>query len=118
MKQDYSVKDILNAVDDILTTKISEKQIQNETKDILNAVDGILKLQNIEYPSKKIIDQKSIKINDNKKIFENFVPKKENLNKLETKNENLNKKENKKKYDLLVINNAKDVLILNRIIFK
>ncbi|MEY3811433.1 MAG: hypothetical protein RIT11_511, partial [Pseudomonadota bacterium] len=27
-------------------------------------------------------------------------------------------KDNKKKYDLMVINNAKDVLILNRIIFK
>ena len=26
--------------------------------------------------------------------------------------------ESKKKYDLLVVNNAKDILILNRIIFK
>ena len=35
------------------------------------------------------------------------------------KNLNIKKKDEiKKKYDLLVVNNAKDILILNRIIFK
>ena len=36
------------------------------------------------------------------------------INDLESKKEN----KTKKKYDLLVVNNAKDILILNRIIFK
>jgi len=95
MKQDYSVNDILNAVDDILKakpTQQSSKKIANEipVKDILSAVDNILKVKPIQEPVKKIINNQS--------------QKKEN--------------EIKKKYDLLVVNNAKDILILNRIIFK
>ena len=109
MKQDYSVKDILNAVDDILkvkSTKEPKKEIRDEipVKDILNAVDNILKIKPIQQSTKKIINQVSVK-NDNKNKF---------INKQESQKEN----EMKKKYDLLVINNAKDVLILNRIIFK
>ena len=47
MKQDYSVNDILNAVDDILKakpTQQSSKKIANEipVKDILIAVDNVL----------------------------------------------------------------------------
>ena len=109
MKQDYSVKDILNAVDDILKVKSTQeqkKEIKDEipVKDILNAVDNILKIKPIQQSTKKIINQVSVK-NDNKNKF---------INKQESQKEN----EMKKKYDLLVINNAKDVLILNRIIFK
>ena len=53
MKQDYSVKDILNAVDDILKVKSaqeSKKKIANEipVTDILNAVDNILKVKPIQ----------------------------------------------------------------------
>ena len=80
MKQDYSIKDILNAVDYILTAK----PIKDSTT--------------------KIINQVSIKNESAKKLMSNSEFKKEN--------------EVKKKYDLMVINNAKDVLILNRIIFK
>ena len=80
MKQDYSIKDILNAVDYILTAK----PIKDSTKKIKNQV--------------------SIKNESAKKLMSNSEFKKEN--------------EVKKKYDLMVINNAKDVLILNRIIFK
>lgn len=109
MMQDYSVKDILNAVDDILKVKSTQepkKEIKDEipVKDILNAVDNILKIKPIQQSTKKIINQVSVK-NDNKNKF---------INKQESQKEN----EMKKKYDLLVINNAKDVLILNRIIFK
>ena len=80
MKQDYSIKDILNAVDYILTAK------------------------HIKDSTKKIKNQVSIKNESAKKLMSNSEFQKEN--------------EVKKKYDLMVINNAKDVLILNRIIFK
>ena len=109
MKQDYSVKDILTAVDNILNVKSaqeSKKKITNEipVKDILSAVDNILKIKPIQEPVKKIIKEVTIKKDDVKKIINNQTQKKEN--------------EMKKKYDLLVVNNAKDILILNRIIFK
>jgi len=109
MKQDYSVKDILNAVDDILKvkpTQESKREIANEipVKDILNAVDNILKVKSIQDPAKKIINEFSAKNEGAKKLINNMESKKEN--------------KIKKKYDLLVINNAKDILILNRIIFK
>ena len=108
MKQDYSVKDILNAVDEILKVKSTQepkKEIKDEipVKDILNAVDNILKIKPIQQSTKKNLNQTLIK--------------NENKNKLISKQEN-QKENEKKKYDLLVINNAKDVLILNRIIFK
>jgi divalent metal cation (Fe/Co/Zn/Cd) transporter len=109
MKQDYSVKDILNAVDDILkvkSAKESKKKIANEipVKDILNAVDNILKVKPIQESARRIINEVSTKNESPKKLINNMEPKKEN--------------EMKKKYDLLVVNNAKDILILNRIIFK
>ena len=61
MKQDYSVKDILTAVDDILnvkSTQESKKKITNEipVKDILSAVDNILKIKPIQAPAKEIIN--------------------------------------------------------------
>ena len=109
MKQDYSVKDILNAVDDILkvkSTQESKREIANEipVKDILNVVDNILKVKSIQDPAKKIINEFSEKNEGAKKLINNMESKKEN--------------KIKKKYDLLVVNNAKDILILNRIIFK
>jgi hypothetical protein len=109
MNQDYSVNEILNAVDDILKAKssqVSNKNIANEihAKDILNAVDNILKVKPIQESTKKTLNEIPIKNNDVKKTSNNQIKKKEN--------------EIKKKYDLLVVNNAKDVLILNRIIFK
>ena len=109
MKQDYSVKDILNAVDDILKVKTaqeSKKKIANEipVTDILNAVDNILKVKPIQESARKIINEVSTKNESPKKLINNMESKKEN--------------EMKKKYDLLVVNNAKDILILNRIIFK
>lgn len=109
MKQDYSVKDILNAVDDILkvkSTQESKREIANElpVKDILNAVDNILKVKSIQDPAKKIINEFSAKNEGAKKLINNMESKKEN--------------KIKKKYDLLVVDNAKDILILNRIIFK
>ena len=109
MKQDYSVKDILNAVDDILKVKYaqeSKKKIANEipVTDILNAVDNILKVKPIQESTRKIINEVSTKNESPKKLINNMESKKEN--------------EMKKKYDLLVVNNAKDILILNRIIFK
>jgi len=109
MKQDYSVKDILNAVDDILKVKSSQvlnKKIANEipVKDILIAVDNILKVKSLQSPAKKIINEIYAENNSEKKLVSNPEYKKEN--------------EMKKKYDLLVVNNAKDILILNRIIFK
>ena len=65
MKQDYSVKDILNAVDDILKVKSSQesnKKISNEipVKDILSAVDNILKVKSLQNPAKKISRQSRI----------------------------------------------------------
>ena len=109
MKQDYSVKDILNAVDDILKVKSSQesnKKISNEipVKDILSAVDNILKVKSLQNPAKKIINEIYVEKESVKKLASNLESKKEN--------------EMKKKYDLLVVNNAKDILILNRIIFK
>ena len=109
MKQDYSVKDILNAVDDILKVKSAEeskKKIANEipVKDILNAVDNILKVKPIQESARRIINEVSTKNESPKKLINNMESIKEN--------------EMKKKYDLLVVNNAKDILILNRIIFK
>jgi hypothetical protein len=53
-----------------------------------------------------IINEELIKKNEPDKIINNFENKKGLI------------KDNEKKYDLMVINNAKDVLILNRIIFK
>ena len=109
MKQDYSVKDILTAVNDILNVKSaqeSKKKITNEipVKDILSAVDNILKVKSIQAPAKEIINEIYQKNDNAKKIAKNPEHKKED--------------EMKKKYDLLVVNNAKDILILNRIIFK
>jgi hypothetical protein len=109
MKQDYSVKDILNAVEDILKvkpTQESKKKITNviPVNDILNAVDNILKVKPIQESARKIINEVSTKNESPKKLINNMESKKEN--------------EMKKKYDLLVVNNAKDILILNRIIFK
>ena len=109
MKQDYSVKDILNAVDDILKVKSSQesnKKISNEipVKDILSAVDNILKVKSLQSPAKKIINNIYVENESTKKVVRNLESKKEN--------------EMKKKYDLLVVNNVKDILILNRIIFK
>ena len=109
MKQDYSVKDILNAVDDILKVKSSQeskKKIANEipVKDILSAVDNILKVKSLRSPAKKNINEIYAENESSKKLVSNPESKKEN--------------EMKKKYDLLVVNNAKDILILNRIIFK
>ncbi len=109
MKQDYSVKDILNAVDDILKVKSnqkSKKEIANEipVKNILNTVDNVLRVYPIQESTKKIINQVFIKNDIKKKLVNNPEFKKEN--------------KIKKKYDLLVVNNAKDILILNRIIFK
>ena len=109
MKPEYSVKDILNAVDDILKVKSnqkSKKEIANEipVKDILNTVDNVLRVYPIQESTKKIINQVFIKNDITKKLVNNPEFKKEN--------------KIKKKYDLLVVNNAKDILILNRIIFK
>ena len=109
MKQDYSVKDILNAVDDILNVKSaqeSNKKIANEipVKDILSAVDNILKVKSFQSPAKKVISEIYVENDSAKKLVDNLESKKKN--------------EMKKKYDLLVVNNAKDILILNRIIFK
>jgi len=108
MKQDYSVKDILTAVDNILNVKSTQesKKITNEipVKDILSAVDNILKVKSIQAPAKEIINEIYQKNDNAKKIAKNPEYKKED--------------EIKKKYDLLVVNNAKDILILNRIIFK
>ena len=109
MKQDYSVKDILTAVDDILNVKSAQESKKKNTneipvKDILSAVDNILKVKSIQAPAKEIINEIYQKNDNAKKIEKNHEYKKED--------------EMKKKYDLLVVNNAKDILILNRIIFK
>ena len=73
-------------------------------KDILSAVDNILKVKSLQNPAKKIINEIYVENESAKKLVSNLESKKEN--------------EMKKKYDLLVVNNAKDILILNRIIFK
>ena len=73
MKQDYSVKDILNAVDDILKVKSaqeSKKKITNviPVNDILNAVDNILKVKPIQESTRKFINEVSKKNENEKKI--------------------------------------------------
>ena len=83
-----------------------KEEINNSIKEILGAVDGILKIQSIQKPEEEIIDKKPVKIT-----------KIENKNNVLEIKKNLNEKK-EKKYDLMIINNAKDVLILNRIIFK
>jgi hypothetical protein len=66
MKQDYSVKDILSAVDDILKIKSAQeltKKNENEipAKDILSAMDNILRVKSIQDPAKKIINEIYVK---------------------------------------------------------
>ena len=68
------------------------------------SVKDILKLKPIQESTTKIINKIYAKNDIEKKIINNPESKKIN--------------EMKKKYDLLVVNNAKDILILNRIIFK
>ena len=84
MKQDYSVKDILNAVDDILKVKSSQesnKKISNEipVKDILSAVDNILKVKSLQNPAKKIINEIYVENESAKKLADNLESKKENV---------------------------------------
>ena len=102
MKQDYSVKDILNAVDDILKIKSTEESKKKIAHEIF--VKDILILKPIQESTTKIINKIYAKNDIEKKIINNPESKKIN--------------EMKKKYDLLVVNNAKDILILNRNIFK
>ena len=96
MKDKFTVKDILTAVDDILKNQPSNtnnKNQFNETpiKEILGAVDEIFKIQPIQKSEEKIIDKKPVKIT-----------KIENKNNdLEIK-KNLNEKKDKK-YDLMII---------------
>lgn len=110
MKENFSVKEILGAVDDIL--KIQSKNIDNELKLSKNfkknttTADTTFQTKTITKSPIKIINEELIKKNEPDKIINNFENKKDLI------------KDNKKKYDLMVINNAKDVLILNRIIFK
>ena len=81
MKQDYSVKDILTAVDNILNVKSTQesKKITNEipVKDILSAVDNILKVKSIQAPAKEIINEIYQKNDNAKKIAKNPEYKKE-----------------------------------------
>ncbi len=65
MKDKFTVKDILTAVDDILKNQPSNtnnKNQFNETpiKEILGAVDEIFKIQPIQKSEEKIIDKKRI----------------------------------------------------------
>ena len=109
MKENFSVKEILGAVDDIL--KIQSKNVDNELKLSKNfkknttTADTTFQTKPIT-KSPIIINEELMKKNEPDKIINNFENKKDLI------------KDNKKKYDLIVINNAKDVLILNRIIFK
>ena len=109
MKENFSVKEILGAVDGIL--KIQSKNFDNELKLSKNfknnttTADTIFQTKPIT-KSSIIINEELMKKNEPDKIINNFENKKNLI------------KDNKKKYDLMVINNAKDVLILNRIIFK
>ena len=109
MKENFSVKEILGAVDNIL--KIQSKNVDNELKFSKNykknttAIDTTFQTKPITI-SPIIINEELIKKNEPDKIINNFENKKDLI------------KDNEKKYDLMVINNAKDVLILNRIIFK
>ena len=67
-------------------------------------------------------------LDENYSIYVDKIEAKKIVNEIYVKNDSTkklisapeSKKENKmkKKYDLLVVNNAKDILILNRIIFK
>lgn len=111
MKDPYTVKDILNAVDDILKSQSSnttKKKQFNEIpiKEIIGDVDEIFKIESTQKSEQKIIDKKKLKITKIKKNDDDLEIKK-----------NLDEKK-EKKYDLMIINNAKDILILNRIIFK
>ena len=109
MKENFSVKEILGAVDGIL--KIQSKNVDNKLKLSKNfknkttTADTIFQTKPIT-KSPIIINEELMKKNEPDKIINNFENKKNLI------------KDNKKKYDLMVINNAKDVLILNRIIFK
>ena len=109
MKENFSVKEILGAVDDIL--KIQSKNVDNELKLSKNfkknttTADTTFQTKPIT-KSPIIINEELMKKNEPDKIINNFENKKDLI------------KDDKKKYDLMVINNAKDVLILNRIIFK
>ena len=109
MKENFSVKEILGAVDGIL--KIQSKNFDNELKLSKNfknnttTADTIFQTKPIT-KSPIIINEELMKKNEPDIIINNFENKKNLI------------KDNKKKYDLMVINNAKDVLILNRIIFK
>ena len=109
MKENFSVKEILGAVDNIL--KIQSKNVDNELKFSKNykknttAIDTTFQTKPITI-SPIIINEELIKKNEPDKIINNFENKKGLI------------KDNEKKYDLMVLNNAKDVLILNRIIFK
>ena len=51
-------------------------------------------------------------------LFDEIYQKNDNAKKIAENPEHKKGDEMKKKYDLLVVNNAKDILILNRIIFK
>ena len=110
MKENFSVKEILGAVDDIL--KIQSKNVDNELKLSKNfkknttTAGTTFQTKPITNSPIKIINEELIKKNEPDKIINNLENKKDLI------------KDNKKKYDLMVINNAKDVLILNRIIFK
>ena len=110
MKENFSVKEILGAVDGIL--KIQSKNVDNELKLSKNfkknttTADTTFQTKPITKSPIKIINEELIKKNEPDKIINNFENKKDLI------------KDDKKKYDLMVINNAKDVLILNRIIFK
>ena len=109
MKENFSVKEILGAVDGIL--KIQSKNVDNELKLSKNfknnttTADTIFQTKPIT-KSPIIINEELMKKNEPDKIINNFENKKDLI------------KDDKKKYDLMVINNAKDILILNRIIFK
>ena len=109
MKENFSVKEILGAVDDIL--KIQSKNVDNELKLSKNfkknttTADTTFQTKPIT-KSPIIINEELMKKNEPDKIINNFENKKDLI------------KDDKKKYDLMVINNAKDILILNRIIFK
>ena len=109
MKENFSVKEILGAVDGIL--KIQSKNFDNELKLSKNFKNNTTTAGTIfqTKPITKspiIINEELMKKNEPDKIINNFENKKDLI------------KDDKKKYDLMVINNAKDVLILNRIIFK
>jgi len=105
MKDQFTVKDILTAVDDILKNQpnnTTNKKQYNETpiKEILGAVDGILKIQSIQKPEEEIIDKKPVKIT-----------KIENKNNVLEIKKNLNEKK-EKKYDLMIPASTEEFKIL------